>query len=447
MKAKLDEPDSNSTQPGFQGSDFSADLQKSKVKFDDFVPSETNQCVFVSGFDKNLAINVVSGLVAKWRSQSPLHKFSRVIYRTEPRRTGIKIVEDYEGPKDYTETVKLGGPEGRYLNMLDLPVGEKMPRAKQMSRLVEFFWSFFLRTNVIEFSEIKDFIEEVLTLMYKELFDETCFSAYGEFRFGVDAEIGRFLSDKGKSFEKWCDVTDYLLSQDKRFMAEKAQKFATPRWDFAMTALQHQQIQQKYQRWRLPDGESILTMALRQVSSRLREFPFLSKPSNVIIDYNAPLLFVEFEASDNNSSLDYLHYQSAIEASLKGACYDERRADADETSLLILNGFEHFSNEGVPPIVDGLFREAHEGGPHIIVSTSSIDVAANIAKYANASIVHSFENRLYAGKLMDAIGMSEDGLRQVLEYLDAKTATHHRIAFGMRRGFRSTFEGMFWLKS
>jgi intracellular multiplication protein IcmB len=169
------------------------------------------------------------------------------------------------------------------INPFDTQLGCRTPLTLDRTFLVNFLS--ILGTPVGESrppSGLSDLIGMVVDLLYEELSDKSRKGNPRLYNAGVDKDVDQAISEHGIRLEpeqSWWGIVDQLFELGDHHMASLAQRYAVPRVEDLNIIVRQQQVQDVHGEAKTANGERLVDVFARMVSSALREYPILTQPT------------------------------------------------------------------------------------------------------------------------------------------------------------------------
>lgn len=120
--------------------------------------------------------------------------------------------------------------------------------------------------------------------VYEKLDDRHRKGVPNKYNPGVSRAVDRALAAHGISFENgvtcWWDLVDTLFQKGDVHNAMLAQRHAVPRLENLMTALRDDQVMDVHGEAKISTGEKVVDVCARMISSAIREFAILQRPTS-----------------------------------------------------------------------------------------------------------------------------------------------------------------------
>lgn len=222
----------------------------------------------------NLALCLSAGLVR-------LPRIS--IIDIGPSSSGLISLLKEALPEDQRHLVayhRMQMSEHMSINPFDTQLGARYPTAQERAFLVNFLC--LLATPVGEnspYDGIADMSGLIVDELYARLADDASPNLYTA---NIEPKIDDIVNNYYKELPKdptWWEVTDCLFNNGYIYEAHLAQRYAIPLLADAASICRTQVIADLYGKITTPTGEPVINAFARMISSAIREYPILSRPT------------------------------------------------------------------------------------------------------------------------------------------------------------------------
>ncbi|MEC8460892.1 MAG: type IV secretion protein IcmB [Pseudomonadota bacterium] len=194
----------------------------------------------------------------------------------------ISLIKDSLPPSEQYKASyhRISMTESYSINPLDTQLGARYPTPPERSFLVNFI--LLLVTPAGEnkpYDGMSDMIGLVVDEAFKGLHDNANPNVY---TLSTDHEIDDTLKDIGFVFDSktsWWEVTDALFMAGFIKEAYRAQRYAVPLISDLVSVARVSNVEDLFGKVMTPTGEKLIVTFTRMVSSAVREYPVLSRPT------------------------------------------------------------------------------------------------------------------------------------------------------------------------
>jgi hypothetical protein len=443
MKSRLDEcgirPEQPVTPPRANSEKV---LAESSLSFDDFVPHDVTPSVVVVGPDAAVKTRILTELITKWRRNHGLEARVRFV-TSRPKQDFIEqlrgvMASGNPGGIDANFDVLCVRSMGRMrLNPFDTPLGERQPNPPHRARLVDLI-SLIINEEEREVTGTKSLAGLLIDLAYDAVSDRTRNGKPNLYIRGKDKMIdGRVFGDEGTA--TWWDVAEELSRRGHRDLAVQAQAYAVPKLDVMMRLLRSDQVSSVWGSAMGLHGESLLNQASRRIATAIRECASLQLPSNTTIDPNLRSIIIDLDGDDEAGFFGKLTSKMFSDICFSFDSLFGQSASKERT-LIVLDGLDDVICQNFLLNIDPVLKGPDSKKLHIVAATQSAQQAERHSD-ASSFLLHGFQSRTEVNDFRKMIEFSDDAFEYAHNFLfDADQP--HRMALGIRRGFRTVADGM-----
>lgn len=309
------------------------------------------------------------------------------------------------------------------VNPFDLPLDVIAPSLSKRARMVSFLQGLEGETNRRASGM---FLHRAVDLLYKTFLSEQPFAYHR----GVDEEIDAHLSDVDLADGvTWIEVARILKKKLQLRLARKAWRFGSPRLEHLMSILRHDEISERGDnRGRYEEG--LADRYMRLVSSVVREYPFLQRPTAVDFDgsHSAQVIGIEMHQNENAGAAALL-FRVVVEVCV----LDEEDVPA---SVAISSGAELIPNELV-----NLMEKAHADSGLRVVVACERELQA-LERYATTHVVVGCVSRAQVQEICGRLNIGGAGFELIHERLFGEFDEQRIETYCVRRKFVNQREGL-----
>jgi hypothetical protein len=451
MKATLDTPqaqedlDVQVTPPPVTGS-HDEFLESSKIRWSDFVPNDLNPFLLLCGGRQGAMARVVS----EWRASDDRHKRVRVISQSLDPQFEAELGRHSFGHSVRNvatgktgNVLKVGTKNRSTLNIFDTMVGARRPTIFHRDRISNFLSAIICSKRTSIDNPYRGLCDVLAMMAYEAFGDEAASARPKSYHEGLHPDIDKALTDLSVSSSAltwWC-VVDIFLARGLDDLARIAQTFAVPRLDDIFGLLNKADLDPPLAKFVASKGSELVNEAKIMISWAIREFPFLRGPTSDVIDFESPTLAIEIDTGVGDIHENFLLYHVAVNAVEQGMYYDTERAlfavDMADQLMARSNPYQI-----APEIISRSYTNRHVV-MRMGVQASTVPFAS-LAPDVSSAVILSCSSRLHVNVLQKALDLDDATYSAIHDHLfDYEHIERTGAAVGMRRGFKSTTQGLF----
>lgn len=282
------------------------------------------------------------------------------------------------------------------INPLDTQLGARFPTPPERSFLVNLIS--LLVTPIGEpkpYDGMADMVGLVIDEAYNALSDRGNPNVYTK---GVNAEVDDVLEDIGFVFDNktsWWEVTDALFMAGFVKEAISSQRYAVPMLSDLVGIARISNVEDLYGKVKTPTGEMLITTFTRMISSSVREYPILARPTRFDIG-GARLVSLDLDevakaggaSSDRQTAVMYMIARYVLTKDFYGnidafskldkayILYHEERIkrDKEDVKRIVMDEFHRTSHsQSVRDQVIQDMREGRKWGVQVGLISQSLD--------------------------------------------------------------------------
>lgn len=317
---------------------------------------------------------------------------------------------------------------GSAINIFDLPFRSDRPSPAHLRRIVSFLGELTLVNQVASG-------EAFLSNAVNELYARFIGREQLMYHVGVVPEIDEFCARVGmepnEKYTSWRNLAFALANWRQFKLARVAWRHGTPRLEHLMGVIRDDVIVDSYGGVRMA-GERMLDACMRMISSAIRTYPSLQRPTAV--DFGQTKVeIIGIELADGHvSAAASLLYKLAFEASVME--HGEIRSDTH----LLISGAELVSDD-----LQGLLARAHEDdGPRIVLATADTARISDLDRFVTSHVVTGCSTRASVQELCGNLKIGPAGFESIHERLFGNHDENKIEAFCVRKKFVTQREGL-----
>jgi hypothetical protein len=438
MKARLNDCDTDPAKSSSPNNTKLAQvLTESSLSFDDFVPHDFTPTVLISGPDITLRRRILSGLIAKWRLRHGECERVRVITKS-PDADYIDQMQAGLTPKnrrgaDASEVLWVTADSKLRLNPFDTPLGDRIPKQEHRKRLVDFL-TLIISQNDQEIIGTTGLAGHLIDLAYDMLSDLSPKGQPVVFKRGVDKRIDDEVREM-KTPQTWWDVSEKLAQGGYHDLAVQAQAYAVPVLEIMMRLLRSDAVEFTHGAAKASNGERLIDRAARRIASVIRECRHLQLPSSFTVDPSIRSVVIGVEDSGQHKFIETLTNKLFTDLSIS-----PERSNDKERILVVLDGLDYVRRQNFLRENDHLFNGPDRRKFHIIILVTTVEKTEGLSEMS-AVLMHGFSKRADVDNFRTMTNFSEGSYEHAHNLLFGEDHPGN-VALGVRRGFRTTVDGM-----
>ncbi|MCZ7862707.1 hypothetical protein O9X98_15130 [Agrobacterium salinitolerans] len=314
------------------------------------------------------------------------------------------------------------------INIFDLPFRSNRPSPAHLRRIVSFLAELTLVNQV---SSGEAFLSDAVNQLYTHFIDREPL----KYQAGVVPQIDEFCQQAGLVLDEgdrsWRNLALKLASKLQPKLAGIAWRHGSPRLEHFMVVIRDEVLMDTYGTVRMA-GERMVDACMRMVSSAIRTYPFLQRPTARDLGQTR-VEIIGIELADGQvSAAASLLYKLAFEASVLE--YGEVRSDTH----LLISGAELVSDD-----LQGLLERAHEeDGPRIVLVTAETARLSALDRFVTSHVVTGCSTRASVQDLCDKLKIGPAGFESIHERLFGAHDENKLETFCVRKKFVTQREGL-----
>ena len=314
------------------------------------------------------------------------------------------------------------------INIFDLPFRFNRPSPAHLRRIVSFLGEL---TLINQATSGAAFLSDAVNQLYTHFVDHEPLKYHA----GVVPQIDEFCQQAGLALEEgrtsWRDLALKLASMLQPKLAGVAWRHGSPRLEHFMAAIRDEFLMDTYGAVKMA-GERMVDACMRMVSSAIRTYPFLQRPT--AMDFGqSKVEIIGIELADGQASAAAsLLYKLAFEASVLE--HGEVRSDTH----LLISGAELLSDD-----LQGLLEHAHdEDGPRIVLVTEDPARVSSLDRFVTSHVVTGCSTRASVQELCNNLKIGPTGFESIHERLFGTHDENKLEAFCVRKKLVTQREGL-----